>query len=44
MVVNCATTRTQQQAVLSCLKKCLTLWQGYRDAVAKVCGLGKTSR
>jgi len=42
MVVNYATTRTQQQAVLSCLKKCLTLWQAYRDAVAKVCGLKKT--
>ena len=41
MVVNYATTRTQQQAVLSCLKKSLTLWQAYRDAVAKACGLKK---
>jgi hypothetical protein len=39
--VNYATTQTQQQAVLRCLQKCLTLWQAYRDAVAKVCGLKK---
>jgi pyrroloquinoline-quinone synthase len=39
MVVNYATTHSQQQAVLGCLKKCLTLWQAYRDAVAKACGL-----
>ena len=39
MVVNHATTRAQQQAVLTCLKKCLTLWQAYRDAVAKACGI-----
>jgi pyrroloquinoline-quinone synthase len=44
MVVNHATTQVQQQAVLRCLKKCLTLWLAYRDAVAKVCGLKKTSR
>lgn len=44
MVVNYATTRTQQQAVLNCLKKSLTLWQAYRDAVAKACGLKKTPR
>jgi pyrroloquinoline-quinone synthase len=44
MVVNYATTQTQQQAVLRCLKKCLTLWQAYRDAVAKACGLKKASR
>jgi pyrroloquinoline-quinone synthase len=42
MVVNYATTHTQQQAVLSCLNKCLRLWQAYRDAVAKACGLKKT--
>jgi pyrroloquinoline-quinone synthase len=42
MVVDYATTYSQQQAVLSCLKKCLTLWQAYRDAVAKACGLKKT--
>jgi pyrroloquinoline quinone (PQQ) biosynthesis protein C len=39
MVVNYASTYTQQQAVLSCLKKCLALWQAYRDAVAHLCGL-----
>jgi pyrroloquinoline-quinone synthase len=39
MVVNYATTHTQQQTVLSCLKKCLTLWQAYRDGVSKACGL-----
>jgi hypothetical protein len=44
MVVNHATTQAQQQAVLRCLKKCLTLWLAYRDAIAKVCGLQKTSR
>jgi pyrroloquinoline-quinone synthase len=44
MVVNHATTRIQQQAVLSCLKKCLTLWQAYRDGVAKACGLKKSPR
>jgi hypothetical protein len=42
MVVNYATSHPQQQAVLSCLKKCLTLWQAYRDGVAKACGLKKT--
>jgi pyrroloquinoline-quinone synthase len=42
MVVDYATTYTQQRAVLSCLKKCLTLWQAYRDAVAKVCGIKKS--
>jgi pyrroloquinoline-quinone synthase len=41
MVVNYATTQAQQQAVLSCLKKCLSLWQAYRDAVAKSCGIKK---
>jgi pyrroloquinoline-quinone synthase len=44
MVVNHATKQAQQQAVLRCLKKCLTLWLAYRDAVAKICGLKKTSR
>jgi len=39
MVVNYATTGAQQEAVLRCLKKCLTLWHAYRDAVAKACGL-----
>lgn len=41
MVVNYATTRAQQQAVLACLKTCLKLWLGYRDAVAKACRLDK---
>ncbi len=39
MVVNYATTRAQQQAVLKCLKKCLVLWSAYRDEVAKACGV-----
>jgi pyrroloquinoline-quinone synthase len=41
MVVNYATTRADQQAVLACLKKGLTLWLAYRDAVAKACGIAK---
>ncbi|HEX5647453.1 MAG TPA: iron-containing redox enzyme family protein [Nitrospira sp.] len=41
MVVNHATTRAEQQAVLTCLKKCLILWLAYRDAVAKACGITK---
>ena len=41
MVVNYATTRTQQRAVLACLKKCLSLWLAYRNAVAKACGIKK---
>ena len=42
MVVNNATSRSRQQSVLSCLKKCLTLWTAYRDEVAKVCRLKKS--
>lgn len=42
MVVNYAVTRPQQKAVLTCLKTCLRLWTGYRDGVAKACGLKKT--
>jgi pyrroloquinoline quinone (PQQ) biosynthesis protein C len=42
MVMTYATTYIQQQAVLNCLKKCLVLWQAYRDAVAKACGLKRT--
>jgi pyrroloquinoline-quinone synthase len=42
MVVNYATTGTQQQAVLRCLRRCLTLWTAYRDEVAKACGVKKT--
>jgi pyrroloquinoline quinone (PQQ) biosynthesis protein C len=41
MVVGHASTRSQQQAVLACLKKSLQLWLAYRNAVAKVCGLKK---
>ncbi|HEU4686301.1 MAG TPA: iron-containing redox enzyme family protein [Nitrospira sp.] len=39
MVVNYAVTRKQQQAVLVCMKTCLALWQSYRDAVARSCGV-----
>jgi hypothetical protein len=41
MVVSYATTRAQQQAVLSCLKTCLRLWSAYRDGVARACRLRK---
>lgn len=41
MVVNYATTGSQQQVVLTSLKKSLTLWLKYRDAVAEACGLKK---
>ncbi|HJT22040.1 MAG TPA: iron-containing redox enzyme family protein [Nitrospira sp.] len=41
MVLNYAVTRPQQQAVLNCLNRCLALWQTYRDAVARACGLTK---
>lgn len=39
MVVNYAATRAEQRAVLACLQRCLTLWLGYRDAVATACGI-----
>jgi pyrroloquinoline-quinone synthase len=41
MVLGQASTRSQQQAILASLKKSLTLWLAYRDAVAKACGLKK---
>ncbi|MBM4127338.1 MAG: iron-containing redox enzyme family protein [Nitrospira sp.] len=41
MVVHHATTRAEQQAVLTCVKKCLALWLAHRDAVAKACGITK---
>jgi pyrroloquinoline quinone (PQQ) biosynthesis protein C len=41
MVVNYATTRVQQQAILSCLKTSLRLWTAYRDGVARACGIRK---
>lgn len=41
MVVNYATSESQQQAVLANLKKNLAFWRTYRDTVAKACGLKK---
>ncbi len=41
MVVTYAKTRAQQNAVLACVKKGLTLWMKYRDGVAKACRLKK---
>jgi len=42
MVVNYATSRAQQQAVLACVQTSLDLWLKYRDGVARACGV-KTS-
>jgi pyrroloquinoline-quinone synthase len=42
MVVGHAVTAAQQQAVLACLKKSLSLWLRYRDGVAGACGLRKS--
>lgn len=42
MILNYAATSTQQQHVLACLNKSLRMWLGYRDAVARACGLKKT--
>ena len=39
MVVNRAKTRAQQDMILTTLQKALTLWQRYRDGVARVCQL-----
>jgi pyrroloquinoline-quinone synthase len=41
MVVNHATTRSQQETVLRYLNKSLKLWAAYRDGVAHACGLRK---
>jgi pyrroloquinoline-quinone synthase len=41
MVVNHAKTRAQQDTVLRHLKKSLTLWTAYRNAVARACGIRK---
>ncbi len=41
MVVGYAETRRQQNAVLTCVSRGLTLWMAYRDAVAKACKLVK---
>lgn len=39
MVVNHASTRAQQEAILRCLNTSLRLWSAYRDGVAHACGL-----
>ncbi len=41
MVVNYAETRSQQNAVLACVRRGLTLWMAYRDSIAKACKLAK---
>lgn len=41
MVVNHARTRAQQETILRCLKKSLSLWTAYRDGVARACGFKK---
>ena len=41
MVVNYAETRSQQNAVLACVRQGLTLWTAYRDSIAKACKLTK---
>lgn len=40
MVVN-YTPPVLRQSVLTCVKKSLSLWRNYRDAVAKACGITK---
>ena len=41
MVVNQAKTRVQQERILTTLHHTLTLWQRYRDGVARACQLTK---
>ena len=41
MVVNYAGRRSQQNAVLACVRQGLTLWMAYRDGIAKACKLAK---
>ena len=41
MVVNYAGRRSQQNAVLACVRQGLTLWMAYRDGIAKACKLTK---
>lgn len=41
MVVHYVPTRREQDAVIACLKKSLTLWLRYRDAVARACRIRK---
>lgn len=41
MVSNYATTRSQQETVIACVRKSLTLWHRYRDGVARACKLIK---
>jgi pyrroloquinoline-quinone synthase len=38
MVMN-YTPPALRQSVLTCVRKCLSLWLNYRDAVARVCGI-----
>ncbi|MGC3972793.1 MAG: iron-containing redox enzyme family protein [Nitrospira sp.] len=41
MVVNYAKSRSQQDAVLACVRQGLTLWTAYRDGIAEACKLAK---
>ena len=41
MVSNHATTRSQQETVIACVRKSLMLWHRYRDGVARACKLIK---
>jgi pyrroloquinoline-quinone synthase len=41
MVVNHAKTCVQQEAIIRCLNRSLTLWTAYRDGVARACGFKK---
>lgn len=41
MVSNYATTRSQQETVIACVRKSLMLWHRYRDGVARACKLIK---
>ena len=41
MVVHYVPTRREQDAVIGCLKKSLSLWLRYRDAVARACRIRK---
>lgn len=42
MVVNYATTRRQQDSVLTAMRKTLQLWLRYRDGIARACKLQPT--
>ena len=43
MVVNHATNRNQQEAVLAAMRKTLQLWHQYRDGIARSCKLKPNS-